>query len=217
MPSFHCPECDVPTTVPAGVPFPPGGRLLSCGRCAAIWRVMPEAVPKEAEEPAAGPAVAPAEETAPKRRRRGVDPRKLLRLVLVLALLAALLGGLGAGVFAARHHLAVWMPSTRGIFLALGIGVKPSEISAAITGWRIAEGGAVHVRYRVANPTALSLAMPEICVEGRADEGTTAFRRCFPPEVDKLEPDQARDAEFLVLDSAGAVREIELRKAPAPR
>ena len=74
---------------------------------------------------------------------------------------------------------------------------------------------AMHVA--AANPTALSLAMPEICVEGRAEEGVTAFRRCFPPDVDKLEPEQARDAEFLVLDPAGAVREIELRKAAPPR
>ncbi|MFM8680433.1 MAG: hypothetical protein ACKOGH_12590 [Alphaproteobacteria bacterium] len=178
---------------------------------------MPDAVPKEATEAQPVPVVAPADEVGPARGRRGIDPRRVARLAIALALLAAVLGGIGGGAFASRHHLAVWMPSTRGVFMALGAGVKPSEISAGITGWKVAEGGAVHVGYRVANPTALSLPMPEICVEGRAEEGVTAFRRCFPPDVDKLGPDQARDAEFLVLDPAGAVREIELRKAPPPR
>lgn len=178
---------------------------------------MPDAVPKEASDTQPEPVAIPAEEIGPHRRRRGIDPRRLARLAIRLALLVAVLGGVGGGAFAARHHLAVWMPSTRGVFLALGAGVKPSEISAAITGWRAAEGGAVLVGYRVANPTALSLAMPEICVEGRADEGTTAFRRCFPPDVDKLDPEQAKDAEFLVLDAAGTVREIELRMAPPRR
>ena len=217
MPSFACPECAAAIALPAGIPFPPGGRLLSCGRCAAIWRVMPDAVPKEATEAQPEPVTAPAGEIGPSRRRRGIDPRRLARLAIALSLVAAVLGGIGSGAFAARHHLAVWMPSTRGVFVALGAGVKPSEISAAITAWKVAEGGAVHVGYRVSNPTALSLPMPEICVEGRAEEGVTAFRRCFPPDVDKLEPEQARDAEFLVLDPAGAVREIELRKAAPPR
>lgn len=178
---------------------------------------MPDAVPSEPEEAHADPASAPDEAPAPKTRRRGIDLRRLARLAFVLALVAAVLGGIGSGAFAARHHLAVWMPSTRGAFLALGAGVKPSEVSAAVTGWRITEDGAVHVGYRVANPTAVSLPMPEICVEGRGEEGVTAFRRCFAPEIEKLAPDQATDAEFLVLDPAGAVREIELRKAPPPR
>jgi hypothetical protein len=178
---------------------------------------MPDAVPKDVEVPPPGPAADQAGESEPKPRRRGIDARRLARVALALAVLAILLGGLAGGAFAARHPLAVWMPSTRGVFVTLGASVKPSEISAAITSWRQAEGGAILVAYRVANPTALSLEMPEVCVEGRADEGTMAFRRCFPPDVDKLAPEQARDAEFLVLDAAGTVREIELRKAPPPR
>lgn len=216
MPVFACPECEAAMSLPAGFPVPPGGRLLSCARCAAIWRVMPDAAAQEAEEAPEAPA-APPPEPAQARRRARIDGRRLARIALVLAIVSAVLAGLGAGAFAARHHMAVWMPSTRGLFLAIGASVKPSEVSAGITGWRIAEGGAVLVAYRVANPTALSRPMPEVCVEGRADEGVTAFRRCFAPDVESLAPDEVRDAEFLVLDAAGAVREIELRKAPPPR
>lgn len=216
MPSFHCPECDAATSLPAGIPIPASGRLLSCARCNAIWRVLPDAVAQEEAPAPVEPEKAP-EEEAPSKQRRRIDARRMARLALVLLLVAAVLGGAGMAAHAARHHLAVWMPSTRGVFVAFGAQVKPSELYAAITGWRLAEGGAIIVAYRVANPAALPLALPEICVEGRAEEGSTAFRRCFAPEMEKLAPDQSLDSEFLVLDAAGSVREIELRKSGPAR
>ncbi len=136
-------------------------------------------------------------------------------LVACAGILAS--GTLAVFSFLARHHLAVWMPSSRGIFQAMGAAVKPSSIEAEILGWRPVADGALLVGYRVANPTALSQTMPEICVEGRGEDGETAFRRCFGPDTDKLPPDSVREAEFLVLDIHGVVRIVELRTVLASR
>lgn len=213
MRSVVCPECAAMVPLPIGLGIPDGGRLLSCGRCSTIWRIHLRDVPPEPPPPpTVGPTVAAATTGILKPRRARARKIALVSLVGILAC-----GALIALAFLSRHHLAVWMPSSRGIFLAVGATVKPSSVQAAIMGWQPVTGGALLVGYRIANPTALSQTMPEICVEGRSEDGEMAFRRCFSPDTDKLLPDTVRDAEFLVLDIQGAVRIVELRTAPAPR
>jgi len=213
MRNVVCPECAAAVQIPAGLGIPSGGRLVSCGRSSIIWRIHPHEVPAEPPPPAAVAAADTSATAVLSRSRRG--PAR--NIALASLVLAVGIGTLAMLAFLSRHHLAVWMPSTRGIFLTFGISVKPSSIEAAIVGWRAASDGALLVGYRVGNPTALSQAMPEICVEGRGEEGETAFRRCFGPDIEKLPPDAVREAEFLVLDMHGAVRVVELRAASAQR
>jgi len=215
MRSLVCPECAAAVPLPSGLGIPAAGRLVSCGRCSTIWRVLPHEAPAEPPPrptPATEPTGAATSKTAATRRRgRG----RKLALAVILGI--GVTGSLAGLAFLARHHLAVWMPASRAIFLAAGASVKPSGIEAGIVGWRPGGDGSLLIGYRVANPTAMSQPMPEICVEGRGEDGETSFRRCFAPDIDKLPPDTARNAEFRVLDIHGAVRVVELRTAPPSR
>ncbi len=215
MRNLVCPECAAAVPLPSGLGIPAAGRLVSCGRCSTIWRVLPHEAPAEPPAQPTTTAEPTGATTAKTGATRGRGRGRKIALAAILGIGAtSLLVGLA---FLARHHLAVWMPASRAVFLAVGASVKPSVIEAGIVGWRPGRDGTLLVGYRVANPTAMSQAMPEICVEGRGEDGETSFRRCFAPDVDKLAPDAARDAEFLVLDIHGAVTVVELRTAPPPR
>jgi hypothetical protein len=208
---IDCPECGNHIRMPAGFVVPDAGRMMACARCTTIWRLHPVDVTR-LEDPAPPPIdPAAAEAAAARAVARTNAGRTWRRLGLVLALLVVVVGGCLGAAYAARHHLAVWMPGTRGHFVALGIAVRPSDLSVAATGWRPEPAGGLRVSYRIVNPTVLKRPFPEICVEGRDAEDALRFARCFPPEAPDLASDAIHDASFLVLDNEDAPASLVVR------
>lgn len=209
MRTVACPECTALADVPATLDIPEAGRLFACTRCSAIWRVFPapSAAGDEMTQKVPETIVLAPNKTA---RARPIGYRAMRAFGLLLAVLASL-GGIA--VFG-RHHLAVWMPGSRQAFLALGLNVKPSGLESTILGWRPMPDASLRVGYRVANPTVLSLAMPQVCVEGHGEDDELIFRRCFAPDIVNLPSGTLRDAEFLVLEAGVTVRTVVMRTSP---
>lgn len=210
-----CPECRAVADL-SGIALPPAGRLVSCGICGGIWRAFPLPSPAAASEPVAAepPAPRPAEVAppAPERAKKS-SPRAGGRLVwgrrLVIGIAASLT--VAGGLAAARDYLAVWVPSSRGVFAAMGMPARPSEVAVELVGIAPVDGGAAfRVTYEIVNDTALRRPLPTVCATGRSSEAERLFLRCFPGDAKGISSRATQRFTFIAADLPAPLADLDL-------
>lgn len=209
-----CPECKATADLSAIV-LPATGRLVSCGVCGGIWRAFPLPAPDSIDElPAEEHTASSPNETASPPAYAGKRPGNAgsalalgRRLAIGLAALAAIVGAL----VAARDYLAVWVPASRGVFAALGMPARPSEVAVELVGIAPIDGGAAfRVTYEIVNDTALSRPLPAVCATGRDTDAERLFLRCFPGDPKGIPSRGTQRFTFVATDLPAPLADLDL-------
>jgi predicted Zn finger-like uncharacterized protein len=207
-----CPECKA-LAILDGIELPPTGRLVSCAVCGGIWRAFPQPVqpdspaaeqPPPAPDPSAGEVriVAP---TGARRERAAMT--WVFRACLGLAA-----ASIAAGILtAARNYLAVWIPSSRGLFTAVGLSTRPSDVAVDLIAITPLMGDtAFKVTYEIVNDTSLSRPLPTVCATGRDREAERLFLRCFGGDGQKLPSLTSKRFTFVAAELASPLSDLDL-------
>lgn len=209
-----CPECKAAADL-SGIALPPTGRLVSCHICGGIWRAFPLAPPATAPEPAVAEEHPPtAAEAAPAPGPAGKPARSVgdrlasgRRAAAGLAAVAAIVGML----VAVRDYLAVWVPSSRGMFALLGVSSRPSEVAVELVGIAsFDDGAAFRVTYEIVNDTALSRPLPTVCATGRDGGAERLFLRCFPGDPKGIPSRGSKRFTFVAADLSAPLADLDL-------
>lgn len=211
----RCPECHSAVDL-GGISLPPSGRLVSCGICSAIWRAFPLAEPlTEALLPVPSVPAAPhSADQVPVSAAPVRSPRQLtawlVRLRRAGVGLAATLA-IGGCLLAVRDYLAVWVPTSRGGFAALGVPARPSDVAVELVAIApLEDGSAFRVTYEVVNETVLSRPLPKVCATGRNSEAERLFLRCFAGDGQGIPSRGSRRFSFVAADLAAPLAELDL-------
>lgn len=209
-----CPECKAIIDL-TGIDLPVTGRLVSCGVCGGIWRAFPLpasetlGIPNGEVQTILPPieAVPPSDEA----ERRPSNAATMLAVARRLAIGFAVLTVIVGALLAARDYLAVWLPSSRGLFAALGKPAGPPEVTVELVSITPVDGGqATHVTYEIINDTALSRPLPTVCATGRDASAERLFLRCFPGDPQGIPSRGTRRFTFIAADLAYPLADLDL-------
>jgi hypothetical protein len=210
----HCPECKAITDL-KGIGLPVTGRLVSCGVCGGIWRAFQLPV----SDPVGIPAVEaqimpPLIEAAPpsaEAERRPRNVKAMLAVARRVAIGFAVFTVIVGALLSARDYLAVWLPSSRALFAALGKPAAPPEVTVELVSITPVDGGqAFHVTYEIINDTALSRPLPTVCATGRDASAERLFLRCFPGDPQGIPSRGTRRFTFIAADLAYPLADLDL-------